>query len=305
MLLAQIKSNYSSGADSSSDNEEAEKEKKSSKKTKKEDEKEEKDEGAVHLATYCPSNPLYHLSSTWKKPFFSSPFIPEDEDSEGSSSDGNVKKRGRRHKLLRHKLSLSEDESGEEKAAAKEKKKGGKKSRKKGWLFLSFYFRYCVLFFFTCNAINLFPWLFFFPIFCHQLAAMTQIRTSRKKNPKAKSLHSLRCSVSLSKTGNDERRGEEDLPQWGNSSDDVIYCGWIWMHLLLPFDLLFKICIFLCCRATQKKDEEKQRSYKQKKKRRRIKVQESSSSNEKVFKMQSTRSQSESVQKFASSLSPW
>lgn len=60
------------------------------------------------------------------------------------------------------------------------------------------------------------------------------------------------------------------------------------------------MCIFLCCRATQKKDEEKQRSYKQKKKRRRIKVQESSSSNEKVFKMQSTRSQSESVQKFAS-----
>lgn len=37
-----------------------------------------------------------------------------------------------------------------------------------------------------------------------------------------------------------------------------------------------------------KKDGEKQRSYKQKKKRRRIKVQESSSSNEKVFKMQST-----------------
>lgn len=38
-----------------------------------------------------------------------------------------VKKRGKRHKLLRHKLSLSEGESGEEKAASKEKKKGGKK----------------------------------------------------------------------------------------------------------------------------------------------------------------------------------
>lgn len=59
-------------------------------------------------------------------------FLPEDEDSGGSSTDGDVKKRGKRHKLLRHKLSLSEDESGEEKAVVKEKKKGGKKSRKKG-----------------------------------------------------------------------------------------------------------------------------------------------------------------------------
>lgn len=58
-------------------------------------------------------------------------FLPEDEDSGGSSTDGDVKKRGKRHKLLRHKLSLSEDESGEEKTV-KEKKKGGKKSRKKG-----------------------------------------------------------------------------------------------------------------------------------------------------------------------------
>lgn len=45
-----------------------------------------------------------------------------------------VKKHGRRHKLLRHKLSLSEGESGEEKSAAKEKKKGAKKSKQKGWL---------------------------------------------------------------------------------------------------------------------------------------------------------------------------
>lgn len=111
----------------------------------------------------------------------------------------------------------------------------------------SFLFTFGTVYFFFLLAMpsTYSPDYFFFPIFCHQLAAMTQIRTLRKKNPKAKSLHSLRRSVSLSKTGNDERRGEEDLPQWGSSSsDDVIYCGWIWMHLLLPFDLLFKICIF-------------------------------------------------------------
>lgn len=62
---------------------------------------------------------MYHLK------LFDFPL--EDEDSEHSSSDVEVKKRGRRHKLLRHKLSLSEGESGEEKAASKEKKKGGKK----------------------------------------------------------------------------------------------------------------------------------------------------------------------------------
>uniref|UniRef100_A0A3P9C038 DNA helicase n=1 Tax=Maylandia zebra TaxID=106582 RepID=A0A3P9C038_9CICH len=97
MLLAQIKSNYSSGAESSSDNEEAEKEEKSSKKVKKENEEDEQ----------------------------------QDEDTEDSGSDVEVKKSGRRHKLLRHKLSLSEGESGEEKAAGKEKKKGKKKSGRK------------------------------------------------------------------------------------------------------------------------------------------------------------------------------
>lgn len=51
----------------------------------------------------------------------------EDKDSEDSSSDVEVKKRGRRHKLLRHKLSLSEGESGEEQAASKEKKNKKKK----------------------------------------------------------------------------------------------------------------------------------------------------------------------------------
>lgn len=54
MLLAQIKSNYSSGAESSSDNEGADKAKNSSKKVKSEDEDEDEDEdeeeqGRIHL----------------------------------------------------------------------------------------------------------------------------------------------------------------------------------------------------------------------------------------------------------------
>ncbi|XP_070818931.1 transcriptional regulator ATRX [Chaetodon trifascialis] len=97
MLLAQIKSNYSSGAESSSDNEGADKDQKSSKKVKKDNEDDDDEEEQ------------------------------EDEDSEVSSSDVEVKKRGRRHKLLSHKLSLSEGESGDEKAGSKEKNKGGKK----------------------------------------------------------------------------------------------------------------------------------------------------------------------------------
>ncbi|XP_032410476.1 transcriptional regulator ATRX isoform X1 [Xiphophorus hellerii] len=100
MLLAQIKSSYSSGAESSSDNEEEDTKKKSSKKVRKgkEDDEEERD----------------------------------DEFTEDSESDVDVKKRGGRHKLLRHKLSLSEGESGD---SSKEKKsKGSKKksSRKVG-----------------------------------------------------------------------------------------------------------------------------------------------------------------------------
>ncbi|XP_037637124.1 transcriptional regulator ATRX isoform X2 [Sebastes umbrosus] len=97
MLLAQIKSNYSSGAESSSDNEGADKDEKSSKKVKTEDDDDEDDQ--------------------------------QDDDSEDSSSDVEVKKHGGRHKLLRHKLSLSEGESGEEKAESKDKKKGGKKKK--------------------------------------------------------------------------------------------------------------------------------------------------------------------------------
>uniref|UniRef100_A0A669BB92 DNA helicase n=1 Tax=Oreochromis niloticus TaxID=8128 RepID=A0A669BB92_ORENI len=109
-----------------------------------------------------------------------------DEDTEDSGSDVEVKKSGRRHKLLRHKLSLSEGESGEEKAVGKEKKKA------------------------------------------------TQ---------------TMKTSV--------ERPGEKKELQ------SVMYC------------------FFYSCRAAKKKDDEKQRSYAQKKKRRRIKVQDSSSSNEK------------------------
>uniref|UniRef100_A0AAQ4RFL3 DNA helicase n=1 Tax=Gasterosteus aculeatus aculeatus TaxID=481459 RepID=A0AAQ4RFL3_GASAC len=87
MLLAQIKSNYSSGAESSSDNEDPEKDEKSSKKFKSEND--------------------------------------DDDEEEQQDSSAEVKKRVGRHKLLRHKLSLSEGESGEEKASSKEK--GGKK----------------------------------------------------------------------------------------------------------------------------------------------------------------------------------
>lgn len=72
--------------------------------------------------------------------FLTSVSLSVDEDSEDSSSDVDVKKAGKRHKLLRHKLSLSEGESGDEKAAKKDKKKGGKKkSARKSW-FRSFHF---------------------------------------------------------------------------------------------------------------------------------------------------------------------
>uniref|UniRef100_A0A667Y8K6 DNA helicase n=1 Tax=Myripristis murdjan TaxID=586833 RepID=A0A667Y8K6_9TELE len=99
MLLAQIKSSYSSGAESSSDNEGADKEgKESSRKVKKDEDREQED---------------------------------NEEDSEDSGSDIDVKKRGRRHRLLRHKLSLSEGESGDEKSASKEKKETKKTTRRK------------------------------------------------------------------------------------------------------------------------------------------------------------------------------
>ncbi|XP_036069984.1 transcriptional regulator ATRX isoform X2 [Oryzias melastigma] len=105
MLLAQIKSHYSSGAESSS--EEEEKEEKSSKKVKKDkqDEEDEDDEEEDE---------------------------DDDEGTEDSDSDVEVKKSVKRHKLLRHKLSMSEGESGDGKEEGKKKKKrkeGKKKSR--------------------------------------------------------------------------------------------------------------------------------------------------------------------------------
>uniref|UniRef100_A0A8C5HNB6 DNA helicase n=1 Tax=Gouania willdenowi TaxID=441366 RepID=A0A8C5HNB6_GOUWI len=54
-----------------------------------------------------------------------------------SGSDIDVKKSSRRHKLLRHKLSLSEGESGEEKTSKKNKKGEKKKAKRKGELFKS------------------------------------------------------------------------------------------------------------------------------------------------------------------------
>ncbi|XP_056138468.1 transcriptional regulator ATRX isoform X2 [Lampris incognitus] len=98
MLLAQIKSNYSSGADSSSDNEDADKEDElSPMKVKDEADKGEEEDN--------------------------------EEESEDSGSDIEVKKGGRRHHLLRHKLSLSEGETGDEKPASKAEKSKATKKR--------------------------------------------------------------------------------------------------------------------------------------------------------------------------------
>uniref|UniRef100_A0A1A7W7G8 DNA helicase n=1 Tax=Iconisemion striatum TaxID=60296 RepID=A0A1A7W7G8_9TELE len=107
MLLAQIKSNYSSGAESSSDNEDSGKGEKSSKKALENDDDDDDDEEEEDQ---------------------------DEEATEDSGSEVEVKKRGRRHKLLRHKLSLSEGESGEDNASDEEKtnKKGNKKFRLKG-----------------------------------------------------------------------------------------------------------------------------------------------------------------------------
>uniref|UniRef100_A0A3Q3J419 DNA helicase n=1 Tax=Monopterus albus TaxID=43700 RepID=A0A3Q3J419_MONAL len=170
MLLAQIKSNYSSGAESSSDNDD--KDEKPSKKVKKVDEDEE-----------------------------------EEQDTEDSGSDVEVKKHGRRHKLLRHKLSLSEGESDEENASShkKKKKKAGKK------------------------------------------------KSGRKVDSDDSADSDFENSESDAESGISEAVSQSE------DEENLIYF----------------------CRSSKKKDEENQRSYKQKKKRRRIKVQDSSSSNEK------------------------
>ncbi|XP_060934995.1 transcriptional regulator ATRX isoform X2 [Limanda limanda] len=170
MLLAQIKSNYSSGAESSSDNEGEDKDEKS-KKVKKEDDYDEED---------------------------------DEEDQQGS--DVEVKKRGQRHKLLRHKLSLSEGESGEEKTSSKEKSKEGKK--KSG-----------------------------------RKVDSDDSEDSDSDFEKSESSEESALSEEVSESENEGKRRKT--------------------------------------RSSKKKAEEKQRSYKQKKKRRRIKVQDSSSSNEK------------------------
>ncbi|XP_036799545.1 transcriptional regulator ATRX [Oncorhynchus mykiss] len=103
MLLAQIKANYSSGAEESSDEDGEEKEQR--KGGEEEEEEEEADDGEE-----------------------------EEEEEEGDSgSDMDVKKSGgRRHRLLRHKLTLSEGESGEEKEKPASKgKKETKRTRRK------------------------------------------------------------------------------------------------------------------------------------------------------------------------------
>ncbi|XP_062380077.1 transcriptional regulator ATRX [Sardina pilchardus] len=103
MLLAQIKATYSSGAESSSEHSDSEQEDgKPAKKVKNGSGEENGEDG------------------------------DSSEDDEDSEEDSDGKKKGRRHRLLRHKLSLSEGESGTEKSAKGGKKeKGKKKSRRK------------------------------------------------------------------------------------------------------------------------------------------------------------------------------
>ncbi|KAM9309579.1 transcriptional regulator ATRX isoform 2-T2 [Pholidichthys leucotaenia] len=170
MLLAQIKSNYSSGAESSSENEEADKEQKTSKKLKKEHAQDEEE---------------------------------DDEETENSSSDVEVNKRARRHKLLRHKLSLSEGESGEDKATTK--KEGKKKSKKK---------------------------------------VSSDDSGDSDFNKSSESSSESAVSEEVSESENEDKRRKTRS-------------------------------------SKRKDDDERERSYSKKKKRRRIKVQESSSSNEK------------------------
>ncbi|XP_062856442.1 transcriptional regulator ATRX [Trichomycterus rosablanca] len=98
MLLAQIKANYSSGDESSSGGDDANDEEKPSSKVKNEDGSD--DEGK------------------------------DEETSSDSESDVEVKAKGRRHKLLSKKLTLSEGDTDDEKPA-KSKKEGKRKGRRK------------------------------------------------------------------------------------------------------------------------------------------------------------------------------
>ncbi|XP_063046191.1 transcriptional regulator ATRX isoform X2 [Engraulis encrasicolus] len=110
MLLAQIKATYSSGADSSSQHSDSDQQDGKQKKKKKSAKQEEEENGEEEAT--------------------------EDSEEENSDDDDDDKKKsGRRHRLLRAKLSVSE---GEGQSEAKEKKgkdgkkeKGKKKSRRK------------------------------------------------------------------------------------------------------------------------------------------------------------------------------
>ncbi|MBN3276792.1 ATRX regulator, partial [Polyodon spathula] len=104
MILAQIKANMSSGEDGSSDDEESEKDKKKKSEKAAGEEEDEEDEEEEE----------------------------EEEGSEtGSDSDFEMTKKSRyRHRLLRHKLSMSDGESGEENQSNK-KKEGKRRSKRK------------------------------------------------------------------------------------------------------------------------------------------------------------------------------
>uniref|UniRef100_A0A4W3JJD3 DNA helicase n=1 Tax=Callorhinchus milii TaxID=7868 RepID=A0A4W3JJD3_CALMI len=103
MLLAEISANLSSGQDGSSD-EESEEEKKKSDRKKEDNENDEEDEEA-------------------------------EADSDSDSDFEMTKKPRYRHRLLRHKLTMSDGESGNEKKGTKAKegnKEGTRKTRRKG-----------------------------------------------------------------------------------------------------------------------------------------------------------------------------
>ncbi|XP_029600716.1 transcriptional regulator ATRX [Salmo trutta] len=101
MLLAQIKANYSSGAEESSDEDGEEKEQKKGKRGEEQEEVDDDDDD-------------------------------DDDDDEGGSDVDMKKSVGRRHRLLRHKLTLNEGESGEEKEKPASKgKKETKRTRRK------------------------------------------------------------------------------------------------------------------------------------------------------------------------------
>ncbi|XP_066504540.1 transcriptional regulator ATRX isoform X2 [Hoplias malabaricus] len=99
MLLAQIKANYSSGDATSSEDEDGDKDDVKTSNKVKDDEDEDEDR-------------------------------EDEEETSDSGSDVDVKKSGRRHNLLRKKLTLSEGESDDEKTA-KTKKEVKKKVRRK------------------------------------------------------------------------------------------------------------------------------------------------------------------------------